>query len=96
MHYRDLRDSDFRIDFYDKLNNNKYAGYISYRASNGQVGLFFLDKEYQNRGLGKQILTQTIKHMKEFNQTDIWAITTENHPFWSNVYPLIARKKYQK
>lgn len=81
-----IPDSDFRIDFYDKLNNDAYAGYISYRAGVGQVGLFFLEKEYQNRGIGKQILIQTIIHMKEFNQTDIWAITSENHPFWSNVF----------
>lgn len=27
--------SNFKIDFYDKLNNNKYAGYISYRAGVG-------------------------------------------------------------
>lgn len=81
-----IPNSEFRIDFYDKLNKEQYAGYISYRAGVGQVGLFVLEPEYRNRGLGKQILTQTIKHMKEFNATDIWAITTDNHPFWSNVY----------
>jgi GNAT superfamily N-acetyltransferase len=85
-YWNKIPDSDFRIDFYDKLNNDKYAGYISYRAGVGQVGLFFLNKEYQNRGIGKQILTQTIEHMKEFNTTDIWAITTDDHPFWSNVF----------
>ena len=85
-HWNKIPASNFRIDFYDKLNNDKHAGYISYRAGVGQVGIFILEKEYQNRGLGKQILTQTINHMKEFNQTDIWAITIDNHPFWSNVY----------
>jgi GNAT superfamily N-acetyltransferase len=78
--------SNFKIDFYDKLNNNKYAGYISYRAGVGQVGLFILESDYRNRGLGKQILTQTIEHMKEFNTTHIWAITIDDHPFWSNVF----------
>jgi GNAT superfamily N-acetyltransferase len=75
-----------RINYYDKLNNNTYAGYISYRPTVGQVGLFFLEKSYQNRGLGKQILLQTIEDMKKYNTTEIWAVTTENHPFWSNVF----------
>jgi len=30
-----IPNSDFRIDFYDKLNNDAYAGYISYRAAVG-------------------------------------------------------------
>lgn len=81
-----IPDSDFRIDFYDKLNNEQFAGYISYRAGVGQVGIFILEPDYRNRGLGKQILTQTINHMKEFNQTHIWAITIDDHPFWSNVF----------
>lgn len=85
-YYNNIPDSDIRIDFYDNLNNEQYAGYISYRAAVGQVGLFFLESDYKNRGLGKQILTQTIEHMKEFNTTNIWAITTNDHPFWSNVF----------
>jgi len=24
--------------------------------------------------------------MKEFNTTHVWAVTTDDHPFWSNVY----------
>jgi hypothetical protein len=86
-YYNKIPDSDFRIDFYDKLNNEQFAGYISYRAGVGQVGLFVLEQDYTNRGLGKQILTQTIEHMKEFNTKHIWAITTiYDHPFWSNVF----------
>jgi GNAT superfamily N-acetyltransferase len=74
-----------RIDYYDKLNNNKHAGYITYRVI-GQVGLFYLDKSYQNRGLGKQILLETIKDMKRYNTAEIWAVTSQDHPFWSNVF----------
>jgi GNAT superfamily N-acetyltransferase len=85
-YWNKIPDSDFRIDFYDKLNNEQFAGYISYRAGVGQVGLFVLEQDYRNHGLGKQILTQTIEHMKEFNTTDILAITIEDHTFWSNVY----------
>lgn len=34
-HWNKIPASNFKIDFYDKLNNNKYAGYISYRAGVG-------------------------------------------------------------
>ena len=81
-----IPNSDIRIDFYDKLNNNTYAGFISYRSGVGQVGLFFLNKPYQNRGLGKQILLQTIEDMKKNNNTEIWGVTKKNHPFWHNVF----------
>ena len=43
-YWNKIPNSDIRIDFYDKLNNDKYVGYISYRAGTGQIGLFFLDK----------------------------------------------------
>ena len=85
-HWNKIPESDIRIDFYDKLKNDTYAGYISYRAAVGQVGLFFLEKDYRERGLGKQILSQTIEDMKNFETTEIWAVSTENHSFWSNVY----------
>ena len=76
------------IEFFnvnDMKQENK-IGYISYRVKVGQIGLFFIDKEYQNRGLGKQILTQVIEDMKLNNVTEIWAASTKDHPFWSNVF----------
>jgi hypothetical protein len=35
---------------------SKSIGYISYRIATGQIGLFFINSDYQNRNLGKQIL----------------------------------------
>ena len=60
-----IPNGEVHIEFYDKLNKNRYAGFINYRVYVGQVGVFVLNDEYRNRGLGKQILTQTIKDMKE-------------------------------
>jgi GNAT superfamily N-acetyltransferase len=80
-----IPNSDVRIDFYEYNKNNK-IGYISYRLSVGQIGLFFIEEPYRNRGLGKQILEQTIKEMKENNIEYIWCVTSKNHPFWSNIY----------
>lgn len=62
------------------------VGYISYKTTTGQIGLFFIKKKYQNQGFGKQILDKVIKDLVFHNQKKVFAITTENHPFWSNVY----------
>jgi hypothetical protein len=84
--WNNFPNSDIRIDYYDKINNDKYAGYISYRVKVGQIGLFVLQPEYRNRGLGTQILLDVIDDMKNHNTSYVWAVTIKNHPFWSNVF----------
>ena len=84
--WNNIPNGEIHIEFYDKLNNNRYAGFINYRNYVGQVGVFVLTEQYRNRGLGKQILTQTIKDMKEHKCTLVWAVTIQGHAFWSNVY----------
>lgn len=59
-------------------------GYITYRRRTGQIGLFRFDEQYRNKGLGKQILLKVIEDLPERNE--IFAVTTKNHPFWSNVF----------
>jgi ribosomal protein S18 acetylase RimI-like enzyme len=66
------------LEYYD---NDNRIGYIRYYITTGQIGLFFIDKEYQNRGLGKQILSNVIKELKMNNCKGVWAVTTTNHPF---------------
>ena len=51
-----------------------------------QIGLFYIDEKYRNIGLGKAILDNVIKDMKENNITQVWAVTSKDHPFWHNVY----------
>jgi GNAT superfamily N-acetyltransferase len=71
-------------EYYDSDNNK--IGYIRYKVKVGQVGLFFINEEYRNRGLGKQILNRTMDHMRQSGATGVWAVTTRDHEFWSNVY----------
>lgn len=72
------------LEYYN--NKNAKIGYIRYYITTGQIGLFFIDDEYQNRGLGKQILSKVIQEMKTTQCEEVWAVTTTNHSFWSNVY----------
>ena len=72
------------LEYYNK--KDVKIGYIRYYITTGQIGLFFIDEEYQNRGLGKQILSKVIRELKMNQCDEVWAVTTDNHPFWSNVY----------
>jgi GNAT superfamily N-acetyltransferase len=67
-------------------NEDIIIGYIRYYVTTGQIGLFFILKEYQNRGLGKKILSKVIKELQDNNCHEVWAVNSEDHPFWSNVY----------
>jgi GNAT superfamily N-acetyltransferase len=72
------------LEYYNK--KDVKIGYIRYYVTTGQIGMFFIDKEYQNRGLGKQILSKVICELKENFCDEVWVVTTDNHPFWSNVF----------
>ena len=71
------------LEYYDK---DVRIGYIRYYITTGQIGLFFINDDYQNRGIGKQILSKVIEELKTNNCKEIWAVTLKNHSFWSNVY----------
>lgn len=75
----ETRDNDDRIA-------NKGIGYISYRVATGQIGLFFIKKEYQNCGIGKQILLRAIEDIKHNGCNKVFAVTSKDHTFWSNVF----------
>jgi len=62
----------------------KSIGYINYRTGTGQIGYFFINENYRNKSLGKQILLNAILDMK--NNKIVWTIASHNHPFWSNVF----------
>jgi GNAT superfamily N-acetyltransferase len=74
--------------------DGKEIGHIYYNILNGYIGLFWLKESYRNRGLGKQILTETILEMKKNDVKEIWMSTSKNHFFWSNVWD--KRFKYRE
>jgi len=80
--YNKVKDGEIKIDYIYK---DKHIGYIQYRL-NGQIGLFFVDEKYRNLGIGKDILNNTIEDMKKNNINEVWAVTSKDHPFWSNVF----------
>jgi GNAT superfamily N-acetyltransferase len=71
------------LEYYDHKDTR--IGYIRYYITTGQIGLFFIEDEYQDRGLGKQILSKVMAELKQNNCKEVWAVTSTNHPFWSNV-----------
>jgi hypothetical protein len=78
-------------NFHDRRKIDEFTstavGYITYRLVTGQICLFYINNpKYKHCGLGKQILTRVIADMKNEGKTSIFAITSNNHPFWSNVF----------
>ncbi len=90
--YNNDPNSYCRIEFFDN-SNCKYVGLIVYRLTTGQIYTFYLENEYRNQGLGKQIIEQTIKHMKDYNTPYIWLNIKKQHYFWSNIK--INENKFQ-
>jgi len=85
-----------RTEFFDK-SNDKYVGMIIYRLASGEISTLHIMDEYRYQGLGKQIIKQTINHMKEYNTPYIWVDMNKRlnkmHYFWSNV--VIDEKKFK-
>lgn len=78
--------SNFKTRFEDEQIALNSTYYITYRVKTGQIGLFYAQKEYQNSGLGKQILLRVIEDIKNNVCDKVFAITSENNKFWANVY----------
>jgi len=72
------------LEYYN--NKNVRIGYIRYYITTGQIGLFFIEDNYQHRGLGTQILSKVIEDLTKNHCEEVWAVTSEQHPFWCNVY----------
>jgi len=43
-------------------------------------------------GLGTQMLNIAIEDMKSVGTKEVWAVTSNNHPFWSNIMNFKPRK----
>ena len=84
-----------RDDIFNKVKNGEVYRYyyhndleiggINYRIHNGQIGIIDLLPEYRGRGLGKQILSEVIVELKGCGVSHVWAVASEENPFWKNV-----------
>ena len=82
--WNDIQNGDVTRKYYNA--EDKEIGYMNYRVKVGQVGIFVIEENYRDKGLGKQILNLTMIDMKNHGAEEIWAVTTKDHTFWSNVY----------
>ena len=88
--WHDVVGGNVRHIFYDATSQTakvRQVGYIDFRLETGQIGLFRIEEEYQNKGLGKQMLLGAIEDIKSHGKAKtVWAVTSLDHPFWSNVW----------
>ena len=72
------------IRYYD--HKDEEISYIYYNILNGEIKLFHINKNYTNKGLGKQILKNVINEMDINYNKEVWCVTGRNHDFWKNVF----------
>src|SRR5437868_4133165 len=83
--WNDITNGEIAIKYTDKI-TNEWICNINYRIHTGQIGLLFVNNLYQRKGLGTEMLTNAIKDIcNRSNVSNIWAVTTNNHPYWNNV-----------
>ena len=98
-----------------KLNYTNYTNYtintqsialIRYLPYSGEVLLLFItDPAYAGLGLGTQLLHIAMKEMLQKHTKEVWAVTTDNHGYWSRlpgfkprspVHPSVTNNGYYK
>jgi GNAT superfamily N-acetyltransferase len=80
-------DGQVTHQYHDAASENVKIGYITFRLETGQIGIFFIEQEYRDSGLGKQMLLAAITDIKARGKANtVWAVTSLHHPFWSNVW----------
>ncbi len=78
-----IKNGEIKVELKDHHDMHQ-IGFIRYRKYVGQLGLLFItDKDYMNRGLGTQLVDLAIGDMKSVNVKEVWAVTRDEHPFWS-------------
>lgn len=84
--YNHVENGNVFINYTSPLDNHE-IGFISYRPHNGQIGLIFItDSNMQRRKLGAQMLLHAVNEMHEVGTKEVWAVTRQDHEFWSNVF----------
>lgn len=79
----------YNVNYYSKDVTHSLVGRITYNLESGQIGYFVINSpDNRGRGLGKQILSKAIRHIKQEDKHngEIFTHTSMGHPFWSNVY----------
>lgn len=60
---------------------------INYQMSTGQIGIIDVDRKYHRNGYGKGMLDQAIQDIIKYGKAPtVWAVSSETHEFWCNVY----------
>ena len=74
------------VIFKQYYDNVDLVGYVYYNMNNGKIELLYITDNYRNKGLGKEILNNTIEEMKLNNIKEVWCSASRHHEFWNSVY----------
>lgn len=82
--------SDPQVKYYKEIHLKHklfrfIIGYIRYSPDTGEINRLFIDEYYRRSGLGTELVTLAIEDMERNNVKEVWAVTIDNHPFWSKL-----------
>ena len=83
-----IKNGEITLEYFKDKDDIKPVAMIRFRPGVGQIGIIGIwEKSYRRKGLGKQMLAKAINEIDEWGMVDtVWAISTKDHPFWSNVF----------
>ena len=71
--------------YIDSSSNGKSIAFAQFIVTTGQIGMLDIDKQFQRKGLGKQIIKEIEDVLKLYNVKEIWVACSSNHYYWSNL-----------
>jgi hypothetical protein len=72
------------ISFFDPI-SKKQIIYVRYKPNTGQIGILDVNKEFQKKGFGKQVIKFMENELSKVNQKEIWVACSQNHFYWSKL-----------
>lgn len=77
-------DGNVELNFKNYITKEQIA-YARFKLGTGQIGILDINKKFQRRGLGKQIIQHIENEFKKTNLKEIWVACSRNHFYWSKL-----------
>ena len=79
-----LKNGEVHYDLFDS--NGKRVGHSHIRLATGQMCSTRLDEQYRSCKIGYELVALATHDKYEYDKTtQLFAVTTNNHPFWSKL-----------
>lgn len=106
-----IRESIIDGEFGDQMewtyrdNDKNKIAYVKFKPLTGQIGILDVDRQFQRRTLGKQIVEDVEIELKKNGIKKMWVACSKGHYYWSkfpgfeyqdNIHPSVNNCGYSK